>query len=445
MSKVSKTDHTENDLFRSRLSAQLNPKHELMILSKKINWERLEEKWGKLYDEKKAGQPAKPIRLIAGLLILQHVNNLSDEGVVKEWVENPYYQSFCGYDYFQWGFPINPSSLTRWRKRLGEEGVLDILKETIIVALQTGVIEKKSLEDVTVDTTVMEKNIAHPTDSKLMNKIREQLVKLCKKEGVELRQTYTRLSRNALWMAGRYGACKQFKRMKKKIKEIKNYLGRVVRNIERSIEGKDDLKEKFQDSLNKAKQLLSQTKDSKNKLYSLHEPNVQCISKGKAHKKYEFGCKVSLAVTHKEGLVVGAKALDGNPYDGHTLKEALNQVEELTGVKPLNSFVDKGYKGHEVENTKVYISGQKKLSPTLKKALKRRSAIEPHIGHMKNDGKLGRNMLKGILGDKINAVLSAVGHNIRLILNWIIFLYLFLISLFTKNIKNSTGGYPSLI
>ena len=181
--------------------------------------------------------------------------------------------------------------------------------------------------------------------------------------------------------------------------------------------------------------MLSQTKTSKNKLYSLHAPEVNCIAKGKAHKKYEFGCKVSLTVTHKEGLVLNSTALEGNPFDGHTLKSALNQAQELTTQRITRAFVDKGYKGHNVRDCAVYMSGQKRLTPALKKALKRRSAIEPHIGHMKNDGKLGRNYLKGVIGDKVHAVLCAVGHNLRLILNHLWFLYLNLMSVITHKFK----------
>ena len=436
MSKISKTDHRQSELFRNRLSSQLNPKNELLILMHKINWSSIEEKWGRYFDEAKAGRKAKPARLIAGLLILQHVHNLSDEEVVKRWVENPYFQHFCGYDYLQWEFPINPSSLTRWRKRLGAEGVLDLLKETIIVGMKTGVITEKSVQHVIVDTTVQEKNIAHPTDSKLMDKARSKLVDLCKKEGVNLRQNYNKVSKLAVLMTGRYAHANQFKRMKKKVKEIRNYLGRVVREIDRNIEKNDELKGTFEHLLTTAKRLLSQTKDSKNKLYSLHEQDVQCIAKGKAKKKYEFGCKVSIVTTLNEGFALSAQALEGNPYDGHTLKDALNLTEKNTEIQINKVFVDKGYKGHGIENKEVYISGTRKLSKHLKKMLKRRSVIEPMIGHMKNDGKLGKNYLKGVIGDKINAVLSAVAHNTRLILNAIVFLYLFLIHILLKKSKN---------
>tara|TARA_R110002074_G_C12460979_1_gene659425 strand:+ start:124 stop:1464 length:1341 start_codon:yes stop_codon:yes gene_type:complete len=435
MSIPKKTDNKQGELFKSRLSKQLDPAHEIFTLSRAISWDVLEEKINALHPNKKDGQPPKPVRLIVGMLMLQHIYNLSDEAIVERWVENPYWQYFCGFNYLQWDFPINPSTLTRWRKRLGDKGMQDILQETVKTALKTGAVKEKSLESVIVDTTVMEKNITHPTDSKLMNKAREHLVSVAKKEGVVLRQSYTKLSKTALIKAARYAHASQFKRMRKQVKTIKNYLGRVVRDVERQLVSQEEKYNKFEDVLGQAKQLLSQTKTSKNKLYSLHAPEVSCIAKGKAHKRYEFGCKVSLTMTYKEGLVLESTALQGNPFDGHTLKNALNQAQALTTKTIIKAFVDKGYKGHDVRNCAVYMSGQKRLTPALKKALKRRSAIEPHIGHMKNDGKLGRNYLKGVIGDKVHAILCAVGHNLRLILNHLWFLYLYLIRHLNTNLK----------
>lgn len=414
MSKPSKTDIRQNELFKNRLSVQLNPDHPLFTLSKEIQWSILEESFAPLFSAT-TGHPPLPVRLVTGILMLQHMEGLSDEEVVAKWVENPYWQFFCGYDYLQWNFPMHPTSLTHWRKRLGVEGMEAILKETIKTALTTNTIEAKDLQDVIADTTVMEKAVAHPTDSRLLNKAREKLVLLAKTHDIPLRQTYKRVGQQALWMAGRYGHAGQFKRMKKQIKKLKIYLGRVVRDIGRRIEDNENHQAIFKDLLEKSQRLLTQTKDSKNKLYSLHAPEVECIAKGKAHKRYEFGCKVGLAVTLKQGLALSSKAFHGNPYDGHTLSQTLSQAHQLTGVPIKHAMVDKGYKGHGVTDVKVYISGTRNLATSLKRALKRRSAIEPHIGHMKQDGKLGRNYLKGILGDQLNALLVAIGHNLRLI------------------------------
>ena len=312
--KPKKTDTSQSELFKSRLSTQLNPKDPLFILSHQINWSAFEKEFGSFY-RAGPGQPPKPIRLMVGLMMLQHMHGLSDEQVVHQWVQNPYWQYFCGYDYLQWELPSDPSSMTRWRKRLGIENLEKILSETIMTALKTEAAAPKDLKRVIADTTVMEKNIAFPTDSKLLNRAREQLVDLASECGLKLRQSYARVGRFAALNTGRYAHAKQFKRMRKEVKKLKNYLGRTVRDIERQIKDSLDLQRTFADLLDKAKQLLSQEKTSKDKLYSLHAPEAYCISKGKAGKPYEFGCKVSLVLTHKQGLALSSQALHENQYD----------------------------------------------------------------------------------------------------------------------------------
>ena len=257
-------------------------------------------------------------------------------------------------------------------------------------------------------------------------------MKLATKSGIELRQNYNLITKTLLRKISGYLHAKQMKRARRSIKHLKTIVGRVVRDVERKIKInpeqkiRENLAEIFSPILNQTRQLLLQEKNSKNKIYSLHEPDVACISKGKARQRYEFGCKVSVTTTHKQGLVICSEALLGNPYDGHTLKPALESSERITGVEIESAFVDKGYKGHGVESdplrnhTKIFISGQKKgITKSLKKQLKRRSAIEPMIGHMKQEGKLGLCRLKGIIGDQINALMTGVGHNLRLILNHI--------------------------
>jgi IS5 family transposase len=410
------TNHFFEDSRTSRLADLLNPRHELYILSELIDWKEFEEAFGTLYSEGNS-RPPKPIRLMVGLLMLQHMFGLSDEKVVKRWVENPYWQFFCGFDVLQWKFPIHPSSMTRFRDRIGKEGMEKILSETIKMALDQEVVTIKDLREVIADTTVMEKNIAYPTDSRLYFRLIKKLVKLAKSHQIILRQSYTFVSKQALIDVNRYVHAKQMKRAKKKIKQLKTYLRRVFSDLKRKIHGNASLKEAFEELFELTNRLLSQTRESKNKLYSLHAPEVECLSKGKARKKYEFGCKVSLVVTHKKGLALSCRALHGNPHDGHTLKEALLNAEALGSTKIERVAVDKGYKGHGVTDKKVYISGQKKgVTASIKGFLKRRSAIEPHIGHLKQEGKMGRNFLKGSIGDKINALLCAVGHNLRLII-----------------------------
>lgn len=415
-----KTNNSQSELFKNRLSEELNPKHELRQLSTLIPWDSLEEEFAGIYEDKGlGGQPPKPVRLIVGLLLLQHMHDLSDENVVRMWVENPYWQHFCGYDYLQWQAPINPSSLTRWRGRLGKEKLEKILAMTVSVAVSSGTIKQKDLKSVTVDTTVMPKNITHPTDSKLMERSRVRLVKLATKHGIKLRQNYNLVCKKLTRKIGGYLHAKQMKRAAKSIKKLKTILGRVQRDISRKIASNELLQTSFASEISKAKSLLQRKKSDKNKLYSLHEEDVVCISKGKAHKRYEFGCKVSLSIANSgPGIVTGSEALAGNPYDGHTLAAALSLSEAISGVAPSAAFIDKGYKGHKCETPKVFISGQRRgVTASIRKKLNRRQAIEPHIGHMKNEGKLRLSRLKGFAGDQANAILVAAAYNLKLILN----------------------------
>jgi len=399
----------QDDLLRPRLVDMIDHRHELVKLAALIDWEVFEREWAGFFPSGK-GRPATEPRLVAGLLYLQHAYRLSDEAVVARWIENPYYQHFTGETFFQHRPPIDPSSLTRWRGRIGEEGVEWLLTQTIRAGQKSGAIDENSVKRVAVDTTVMEKAIAHPTDSRLYERARDQLVALAQEAGVELRQSYARLAPRLALQVGRYAHARQFKRMRKALKRLKGYTGRVMR----------DLRRHLQDVLAKLaliSQLLHQQPKGSDKIYALHEPEVDCISKGKARVRYEFGCKVSIATTVDEGFVVGMRSFAGNPYDGHTLRPALEQVEVLTDQRPDLAVVDRGYRGHGENRTRVLISGTRRgLTPKLVADLRRRSAIEAEIGHMKTDGRLSRCPLKGTIGDALFAVLCACGHNIRKIL-----------------------------
>ena len=425
--KPLKIDNSQNELFNNRLSNQLNPKHEMMVLTGMIPWGELEKEYGDMHvDGSNGGQPPKPVRLMVGLLLLQSMNNLSDEEVVRVWIENPYWQYFCGYDYLLWKLPIDPSSLTRWRNRLGKERIEKLLGLTISVAVNSGTIEKKDLEKVIVDTTVMPKNIEFPTDSKLLNKSRKRLIRLAEANSIELRQNYNRKAKKLLRQVSGYLHAKQMKRAKKGLRHLKTILGRVKRDCERKIENNSHLKEIFAQELSMANHLLAREVNDKGKIYSLHEPKVSCISKGKAQKRYEFGSKVALSITHKKGkaIITGCEALEGSPFDGHTLKSSLALSEKLTGVQVKRAYVDNGYKGHGIEDKEIFRSGQRHgITPAIKKQIKRRQAIEPHIGHMKQKVKLGLCRLHGVIGDQINAVLSAAAYNLRQILRHIRYIF----------------------
>lgn len=416
MRPLSKKEDNRMELFRERLENILNRNHELYRLAGLIDWDAFEADFGAFYAAKK-GRPGVPIRLMVGLTYLGHAYGLSDEAVVSKWVENPYWQYFCGETYFQHRLPIDSSSMSRWRKRIGEAGCEKILAETLQTGLRSGAVKDSSLQRINVDTTVQPKAVRFPTDSRSYNRCRERLVRLAKKHGIDLRQSYARLGPKALRKAASYAHARQFKRAKREIRRLKTYLGRVYRDVLRKILHDPDLHGEFHEELELTERMLVQQKQDRNKLYSIHAPEVECIAKGKVHKKYEFGVKVSVATTSRDNFVVGMQALPGNPFDGHTLAGAINQVERVTGVIPERCYVDRGYRGHGVESSSVFISGQRRgVTPIIKKELRRRSAVEPVIGHMKEDGKLGRNWLKGSIGDKINALLCGVGHNIRIIL-----------------------------
>jgi IS5 family transposase len=273
---------------------------------------------------------------VAGLLYLEHAFKVSDERVVEQWLESPYWQYFCGETFFQHEFPCDPSSLTRWRQRLGEEGCEWLLTATIDAGLKSKLVKPSSLKRVVIDTTVQEKNIRFPTDSQLQNQSRKQLVALAHELGISLRQTYQKQSRFLLPKIGRYAHARQFKRMRKALKKIKNALGCVHRDLLRKIRSDMYLSKAQVNVLFYAERLLNQQKHSKHKLYSLHAPEAECLSKGKAHKRYEFGVKASFATTLRECFVVGARSFAGNPYDGHTLSEQLEQVKTLCNDKPID-------------------------------------------------------------------------------------------------------------
>lgn len=415
----------QEDLFRSLLVNMIDLRHPLVQLSRLVDWDGLASDFAQYYCADN-GRPGKSIRLMAGLCLLKDMKGLSDEEVCATWRENPYFQYFCGEEFFQHRLPVEPPSLSIFRKRIGEAGLQRLLQETVQLGLKTGTINQKDLQVVTVDTTVQEKAVQFPTDSRLCHKARAELVDLARQFGIALRQSYTRSSKKALFMANRYLSARQMNRGRKEIKKLRNYLGRVMRDIERS----GTISEIIQSALDKAAIIYGQTLNPQaaNKLYSWHAPEVECIAKGKAHKKYEFGCKASLAGTNKSNFMVGAMAHHGKPYDGHTLSTVLTHIQSITGVKPKEAYVDQGYRGHGVPatDTTVILARQKRsVSKAQRKRQHRRNALEPMIGHCKNDRKVGpRSWLRGKLGDQINIIASAIGYNMRKILNKI-FLYLF--------------------
>ena len=413
----------ESDLFRGRLDQIINMRHELVQLAGKVDWDWLDGEIAPLYSDK--GRPGIETRFVIGLLLLKHIFALSDEQVCERWVYDPYFQYFTGEEFFQHAFPHERSDLSHWRKRLGDKLEL-LLAESLRIAHETGAVRTKDLKRVTVDTTVQPKAITFPTDAKLLHAAIKGLGRLARRHGVRLRQSYLRVAKRAAMMAGRYSHAKQFKRHHRQLRLLRTRLGRIIRDIRRKIAGQPDLDAIFEGPIARASQIRSQRQRQRGwKLYSFHAPEVECIGKGKASAPYEFGVKVSVVTTNARApggqFVLHAKALPGNPYDGHTLAQVIEHTERLTGCAIERGYVDKGYRGHDTSNPRrIFISGQKRgVFGIIKRELRRRSAIEAVIGHMKADGHLGRCHLKGRAGDAANAVLTAVGHNLRLVLAWL--------------------------
>jgi IS5 family transposase len=434
-------DSGQGDLLRSRLDQIIDMRHPLVALARKVDWAFVEKTFGEAYKDG-PGQPPLPTRLMAGLTILKYTHDLSDEVLCDRWVENPYYQFFCGEEFFQHELVLDRSSLTRWRQRMGEEKIKALLQESLSIAVKTDAVKPSELSEVVIDTTVEPKNVMFPTDARLLNRAREILVRLAKKHGVALRQSYARVGKFALIKHQRYAHAKQFKRANRALKTLRTYLGRVIRDIARKIENDGWLKEVvFKGILSLARRVRDQKQHQRGpKVYSLHAPEVECIGKGKAHRPYEFGVKVSVATTHRHAkggqFAIHAKALPGNPYDGHTLATVIPDMEALVGNTLQRAFVDKGYRGHNAPpdyKFRVFIAGQKRrVTPKIKREMRRRSAVEPVIGHLKSEHRMGRNYLWYRQGDAINAVLAAAGYNFRLLIRWLrLLLFRFLVALFS--------------
>jgi IS5 family transposase len=400
-----------DDASKVRLALLVSHDHPLYRLAEAIDWTRFEAELGPLYAEA-VGRPGLPTRLMVGLHYLKYLFDESDESVVEKWVENPYWQLFCGRTYFEHELPCHPTSLVKWRHRLGAAGVEKLLTETLSTAKREQALRDSEIKRVNVDTTVQEKAIAFPTDARLYHKARRALVRAARAADIPLRQTYVRLGRQALARQGRYAQARQMKRARRETRRLRLFLGRVIRDIRRKCPRPSPA---LKSLLERSERILRQQRRDSPKLYSVHAPEVECIAKGKAHKPYEFGCKVAVVTTSRSNWVVGVEAVHENPYDGATLAPALSQVERTTEVRPQVAFVDRGFKGttHHPAGIAVYVSGRKRLTRTLKALLRRRSAIEPVIGHLKGEHKLERNHLLGQEGDRINALLTGCGFNLR--------------------------------
>lgn len=441
----------QQNLFQTRLIDLINLEHPLVKLARELDWSKMELEFQNLYSEQ--GRPSIPIRKIAGLLLLKEMFKESDESVVERWIENAYWQYFTGEDFFQTKQPFDPSEFVHFRKRLKEKGLEFILSQTVELHP-----EAKNEKEVQIDTTVMEKNITFPTDAKLAKKVIDNCVKIAEIEGVKQRQTYKRVAKQHLRDAyfGHHP-----KRKKKAImarKKLRTIGNRVVRELERKLP--EEILKQYETEFSNYKKVLTQERNSKDKIYSLHEPQTACIAKGKAHKAYEFGTKVAVTRGRKTGIITSIKRFSGNPHDSKTLEESLAQsqrVRELIGgTRPTIASTDRGFRGvTQVKNTQIEIPKNTKEKSRYKQEVARkrfraRAAIEPTISHLKRNHALGLNFLKGVAGDIHNALLSAIGYNLKMRFNqikaqivlWLDFLILIFANLFFKiNLKTQKAGF----
>ena len=436
------------DFFRARLDQMIDLRHPLAVLATRMPWAQIEASLAPLLARPSragraiggadlfgptvqvagagvsaAGRPRLPIRLMVSLLYLKHAYGLSDEAVVERWAENVVWQFFSGQQYYEPRLPCDATQIGRFRRLLGEAGVEELLAKTIEAAVQMQAVRKSELQRVIVDTTVQEKAVAHPTDSRLLEVARATVVRLAQRAGLKLKQTFEREGKSLRRRAGGYAHARQFKRLRQVLKRQRTVLGRVLRDVQRRLwQVPQDVRDRLQPWLQRAQRIGSQGPKDKNKLYALHAPEVECIGKGKARQPYEFGVKVSVAVTARQGLMVGARSFSGNPYDGHTLSEQLEQTTILLqdlAVKPKVAIVDLGYRGADVPNGEVELvhrGKRKTLTAVQRRWLKRRQAVEPAIGHLKADHGMRRCWLKGGQGDALHAVLCAAGYNIAWLL-----------------------------
>jgi IS5 family transposase len=400
------------EMFKTVLTSFIHPEHELCHLAKKIDWKSLEEEFGPLYG--KVGRPSVPIRTIVGLLLLKQMYSLGDETVVERYLENPYWQHFCGEVYFQYKLPFDPSDFVHFRHRIGPEGMKKIFKQSIDLFDKDFI--RREVKEVRVDTTVQEKNITFPTDRKLTEKVIDHCKRIARKEDIKLTRTFGREIKKLKYQLRFARKPKNMKRHKKAQTRLHRIAFKIYQDLVKQL---NPIPKVYQEELDVLYRVLTQQRDDTNKVYSIHEPEVLCISKGKEHKQYEFGNKSSFAYTKGTGIIVGAMAVEGNIYDGRTLKPQLDQVTELTDGKIKKAIVDKGYKvkggipGVDIVMPKVLKKESYYLKKKREERCRSRAGIEGLISHLKHDHRMIRNYLSGTAGDQINTLLAAAAYNMK--------------------------------
>jgi len=412
--------HPQTSLFD--IVSQLDPNDPLLALAKAINWANLEQGFAPLYSP--LGRSAKPIRLMCGLLMLKQLYNLSDESVVEQWRMNPYYQVFCGETTFQRAAPCHSTELVKFRQRIGVDGVKELLG--LSVALHGKSAEQST---VLVDTTVQEKAITYPTDSKLLIKIINRLNKLAKEQGIQQRRTFVKEVKSLRLACRHFRHVKRRSKATKALKRLRTIAGILMRELTRKL--RSSVLVEHAERFDLYQRVIDQRRKDKNKVYSLHEADVYCVGKGKDHKAYEYGRKASMVSTKDSNIIVGVASHDEHEHDSKTLRAALESAHEHR-TKPIKlAVLDRGYRGAKKylpEGVEILLPGPPlKRDNTYQRQKKRvlcrrRAAIEPIIGHLKHDYGLSRNWLRGSQGDAINLHMAACAWNLR---KWMVAFFLF--------------------
>ena len=435
---LGKNPKKQPELFRPMLVDFIDTRHELILLSEKIDWSYFEKEFSPLYSN--TGMPSHPIRFMVGCLLLKHLYNLGDETLAQAWIMNPYMQYFCGRVFFEHQFPCDPSSFVHFRKRIGESGI----EKIFFYSVQMHDPKVKASGFVLSDTTVQENNITFPTDAKLCKKVIDYCNTIAENEGIKQRQRYTRKSKQLVRNTYNGKHPRRAKTARKSQRQLKTIALRLIRELDRHFN--TEQKAHYKDSLALYTKVVTQQKHDKDKIYSLHKPFTRCIAKGKAHKPYEFGNKVGLITTSNKGvkIIMAIKAFLETPYDGHTIEPLLEQMENNAQKLPKELVYDRGGKGKsEIKGVKISIPGvPKKTDTPYQKQVKRkkfrtRAAIEPIIGHLKTDFRLAQNYFNGESGPQINAFLSATAWNLKKMMiilrkNIRCYFFLFFNQLFSK-------------
>lgn len=410
---LGKTDKKrQHDLFRPMLIDFIDTRHELVLLTDKMDWDYFEKELAAFYAQ--TGRPSMPVRLMTGCLLLKRIYNLGDETLAEAWVRDPYMQYFCGMTHFEHKFPCDPSDLVHFRKRIGEEGVEKIFKYSVLIHG-----EKAREKQVLSDTTVQENNTAFPTDAKLAKRIIDKCNRLAGQTGVDQRQSYARVSKQLVRDTFNPKHPKRAVKARKAGKKLKTIAGRLIRELEREMPAHH--LGAHQQTLSFYRQILNQERTDKDKIYSIHKPFTSCIAKGKAHKQYEFGNKVGLLATSKTLIITAIKAFGGNPHDSKTIGPLLEQVSKNDLTLPEEVVYDRGGRGQkQIGDTIISTPDNRPLKRDSeyqrrrkRKKFRRRAAIEPVIGHLKTDFRMGQNYLHGALSPQINAFLAAAGWNLK--------------------------------